>query len=150
MSKALVDKHLKNFEIGQRQILNDLREMIAAELPTATQVIKYGIPTFMIEGVAIIGFDGFKKHNSVFPYSGSTNLMLAKELAGYEQTKGSIHFAVDKRFPKPLLKKIIKARIIQINGNYPKRSGEYLEFYGNGVLKAIGKMKADKLPIKII
>ena len=145
MSKALVDKHLKNFEIGQRQILNDLREMIAVELPTAAQVIKYGIPTFMIEGVAIIGFDGFKKHNSVFPYSGSTNLMLAKELAGYEQTKGSIHFAVDKRFPKPLLKKIIKARIIQINGNYPKRSGEYLEFYGNGVLKAIGKMKADKL-----
>ena len=81
MSKALVDKHLKNFEIGQRQILNDLREMIAAELPT------------------------------VFPYSGSTHLMLAKELAGYEQTKGSIHFALDKRFPKPLLKKIIKARI---------------------------------------
>ncbi|MFY7824571.1 MAG: hypothetical protein ACOVQ1_02635, partial [Candidatus Planktophila sp.] len=62
MSKALVDKHLKNFEIGQRQILNDLREMIAVELPTAAQVIKYGIPTFMIEGVAIIGFDGFKKH----------------------------------------------------------------------------------------
>jgi uncharacterized protein YdhG (YjbR/CyaY superfamily) len=122
MSKALVDKHLKNFEIGQRQILNDLREMIAAELPTATQVIKYGIPTFMIEGVAIISFDGFKKHNSVFPYSGSTNLMLAKELAGYEQTKGSIHFAVDKRFPKPLLKKIIKARISQINASYPKRS----------------------------
>ena len=54
MSKALVDKHLKTFEIGQRQILNDLREMIAAELPTATEVIKYGIPTFMIEGVAII------------------------------------------------------------------------------------------------
>ena len=145
MSKALVDKHLKNFEIGQRQILNDLREMIAEELPTATQVIKYGIPTFLIEGVAIIGFDGYKKHNSVFPYSGATNMLLEKELAGYEQTKGSIHFAVDKRFQKPLLKKIIKARISQINASYPKRTGEYLEFYGNGVLKAVGKIKADKL-----
>ncbi len=111
MSKALVDRHLKGFEFGQRQILNDLRDMIAAELPTATQVIKYGIPTFLIEGVAILGFDGYKKHNSLFPYSGSTNMLLEKELAGYEQTKGSIHFAVDKRFPKPLLKKIIKARI---------------------------------------
>ena len=129
MSKALVDKHLKKFEFGQRQILIDLREMIAAELPTATEVIKYGIPTFMIEGVAILGFDGYKKHNSLFPYSGSTNLLLAKELAGYEQTKGSIHFAVDKRFPKPLLKKIIKARISQINAGYPKRTGDYLEFY---------------------
>jgi uncharacterized protein YdhG (YjbR/CyaY superfamily) len=145
MSKAQVDKHLKNFELEQRQILENLREMIAAELPLATEVIKYGIPTFMIEDVAVIGFDGFKKHNSVFPYSGSTNLMLAKELSGYEQTKGSIHFALDKRFPKPLLKKIIKARISQINSSYPKRTGEYLEFYGNGVLKAIGKMKAEKL-----
>jgi uncharacterized protein YdhG (YjbR/CyaY superfamily) len=145
MSRAQVDKHLKGFEIGQRQILKELREMIAAELPTATEVIKYGIPTFMIEDVAIIGFDGFKKHNSLFPYSGSTNLMLAKELAGYEQTKGSIHFAIDKRFPKPLLKKIIKARITQINSSYPKRTGEYLEFYGNGVLKAKGRMKAEKL-----
>jgi uncharacterized protein YdhG (YjbR/CyaY superfamily) len=95
----------EGFEIGQRQILNDLREMIATELPNATEVIKYGIPTFMIEGVAIIGFDGYKKHNSVFPYSGSTNMLLEKELAGYEQTKGSIHFAVDKRFPKPLLRR---------------------------------------------
>ena len=145
MTKALVDKHLKKFEFGQRQILTDLRGMIAQELPAATEVIKYGIPTFMIHGVAILGFDGYKAHNSLFPYSGSTNLLLAKELAGYEQTKGSIHFALDKRFPKPLLKKIIKARISQINASYPKRTGEFLEFYGNGVLKAAGKMKADKL-----
>lgn len=145
MSKSLVDKHLKKFEIGQRQILEDLRKMIADELPMATQTLKYGIPTFLIEGVAIIGFDGYKNHNSVFPYSGSTNMLLEKELAGYEQTKGSIHFAIDKRFPKPLLKKILKARIAQINANYPKRTGEFLEFYGNGVLKASGKMKANEL-----
>lgn len=145
MSKVLVDKHLKKFDVRQRQILNNLREMIAEELPTATQVMKYGIPTFLVEGVAILGFDGYKKHNSLFPYSGATNMLLGKELAEYEQTKGSIHFALDKRFPRPLLKKIIKARISQINASYPKRTGEYLEFYGNGVLKAIGKMKADKL-----
>ena len=145
MSKALVDKHLKSFETSQRLILVNLQQMIADELPTATQVIKYGIPTFLLEGVAIIGFDGYKKHNSLFPYSGSTNMLLEKELAGYEQTKGSIHFALDKRFPKPLLKKILKARIAQINASYPKRTGEFLEFYGNGVLKASGKMKSDQM-----
>ena len=145
MSKALVDKHLKKFEIGQRAILQNLREMILDELPSATEVIKYGIPTFMISGVAIIGFDGYKKHNSLFPYSGSTNSLLRTELASYVQTKGSIHFDLEKRFPKPLLRKIIKARISQINAEYPKKSGEFLEFYGNGVLKASGKMKKDAL-----
>ena len=145
MSKALVDKHLKKFAIDQRSILQNLREMIAVELPTATEAIKYGIPTFLIEGVPVLGYDGYKNHNSIFPYSGSTNLMLVKELADYEQTKGSIHFAVDKRVPKPLLKKIIKAKIQQINAGYPKKTGEFLEFYGNGVLKASGKIKNDEM-----
>ena len=67
MSKVLVEKHLKKFEIGQRAILQNLREMILDELPSAKEVIKYGIPTFMISGVAIIGFDGYKNHNSLFP-----------------------------------------------------------------------------------
>jgi len=141
MSKVLIDKHLKQFEVGQRAILQELREMILAELPNAIEVIKYGIPTFLIEGVPILGFDGYKKHNSLFPYSGSTNSLLEVELANYVQTKGSIHFAIDKRFPKPLLKKIIKARIMQINAGYPKKTGESLEFYSNGVLKASGKIK---------
>jgi uncharacterized protein YdhG (YjbR/CyaY superfamily) len=141
MSKALVDKHLKKFEISQRAILQNLREMIAAELPTATETIKYGIPTFVIEGIGVIGYDGYKKHNSLFPYSGSTTELLKAELAQYEQTKGSIHFAIDKRFPKPLLKKIIKVRIQQLNETYPKKNGELLMFYGNGVLKASGKIK---------
>jgi uncharacterized protein YdhG (YjbR/CyaY superfamily) len=145
MSKALVDKHLKKFEIGQRTILQNLREMIAAELPAATETIKYGIPTFVIEGIGIIGYDGYKKHNSLFPYSGSTTSLLRAELAQYEQTKGSIHFAIDKRFPKPLLKKIIKVRIQQLNATYPKKNGELLMFYGNGVLKASGKIKNEEM-----
>ena len=145
MSKVLVDKHLKKFEIGQRAILQNLREMISAELPTATEAIKYGIPTFVIEGIGVIGYDGYKKHNSLFPYSGSTTSLLKAELAQYEQTKGSVHFAVDKRFPKPLLKKIIKVRIQQLNATYPKKTGEFLEFYGNGVLKASGKIKNEEM-----
>ena len=147
MSKALVDKHLKKFEIGQKAILQNLREMIAAELPTSTETIKYGIPTFVIEGIGIIGYDGYKKHNSLFPYSGSTASLLKAELAQYEQTKGSIHFAIDKRFPKPLLKKIIKVRIQQLNASFPKKTGDFLEFYGNGVLKASGKIKNEEMHV---
>jgi len=70
---------------------------------------------------------------------------LKAELAQYEQTKGSIHFAMDKRFPKPLLKKIIKVRIQQLNASFPKKTGEFLEFYGNGVLKASGKIKNEEM-----
>lgn len=145
MTSAQVTSHLKKFNPGQRKILTELRDQIAAKLPTSEQVIKYGIPTFLVEGVPVIGFDGFKKYNSIFPYSGSFNSRLQKELEKYAQTKGSIHFEYGKAIPKPLVNKILAERINQINDTYPKKSGEFLEFYTNGVLKAKGKFRAGKL-----
>ena len=145
MTVAEVNAHIRKFAPEQRKILSDLRVHIASKLPTSEQVIKYGILTFLIEGVAIIGFDGFKSHNSIFPYSGSFNARLKKDLDKYVQTKGSIHFDKEKSIPKSLIIKILAERIKQINDSYPKKSGEYLEFYPNGVLKAKGKYKAHKL-----
>jgi uncharacterized protein YdhG (YjbR/CyaY superfamily) len=145
MSKAQVTEHLKKFGPEQKKILMDLRAHIASKLPTSEQVIKYGIPTFLIEGVPVIGFDGYKDHNSIFPYSGSFNSRLKKELEKYVQTKGSIHFESVKSIPRSLINKILVEKIQQINDSYPKKTGEFLEFYANGVLKARGKYKAGKL-----
>jgi len=114
MTKALVTAHLRAFAPEQRKSLQLIREQIAAEIPEAKEVIKYGIPTFVIDGIPILGFNGYKKHNSLFRYSGSVTPRLEKELAGYEQTKGSIHFEINKPIPKALLKKIIRAKFAQL------------------------------------
>jgi uncharacterized protein YdhG (YjbR/CyaY superfamily) len=114
MSKAEVTAHLKKFDKPQRDALQALRLAIAELLPDAEEVIKYGIPTFAIEGKGVIGFDGYKNHNSIFPYSGSINQILKEDLSKYQQTKGSIHFDKEKPFPKALLKKIVKERLKQI------------------------------------
>jgi uncharacterized protein YdhG (YjbR/CyaY superfamily) len=114
MSKAEITAHLKKFEKPQRDALQAVRLIIADALPEAEEVIKYGIPTFAINGKGVIGFDGYKNHNSIFPYSGSIGARLKDELANYEQTKGSIHFDKEKPMPKTLLKKIIKERLKQI------------------------------------
>lgn len=111
MSKAEVTAHLKKFDKPQRDALQAVREAIAEALPEAKEVIKYGIPTFAIDGKGVIGFDGFKNHNSIFPYSGSIAALMKEELSGYDQTKGSIHFDKEKPLPKGLLRKIIKVRL---------------------------------------
>ncbi len=89
----------------------------------------------------MIGLDGFVRHNSLFPYSGRVLSELADDLAAYEGTKGSIHFDRDRPFPAPLLKRILRVRIAEINAGYPKKSGESREFYDNGFLKASGKVR---------
>ena len=114
MSKAEITAHLKKFDKPQRDALQAVRVIITEALPEAEEVIKYGIPTFAIDGKGVIGFDGFKNHNSIFPYSGSLGARMRDELAKYEQTKGSIHFDRERPFPKTLLKKIIKERLKQM------------------------------------
>lgn len=114
MSKAEVTAHLKKFDKPQRDALQAVRLAIAELLPNAEEVIKYGIPTYAIDGKGVIGFDGYKNHNSIFPYSGSINQILKEDLSKYQQTKGSIHFDKEMPFPKALLKKIIKERLKQI------------------------------------
>lgn len=114
MSKAEVSAHLKKFDKPQRAALEDVRKTIAAALPGCREAIKYGIPTFLVDGEAVIGFDGFRKHNSIFPFSGSFNARMNDELVRYSKTKGSIHFDRDKAMPKGLLRKIVKERLRQM------------------------------------
>lgn len=141
---AAVTAHLRKIDPERRKHFEKLRSDLAALLPASEQVIKYGIPTFVIEGVPVLGFDAYKNHNSIFPYSGSFSARLEADLVKYEKTKGSIHFDPDKPFPTSLIKRIVSEKIKQINESYPKKSGEYLEFHSNGVLKTKGKYKAGK------
>jgi len=145
VAKTPIDKHLARLPKPQADALSDLRDQLVSLLPTATETISYNLATIKIHGVGLISFDGFKNHNSIFPSSGSITQALAKELAKYEFSKGAIKFPLDQKIPTALIKKIVKHRIDEINSSYPKKSGEYLEFYSNGVLKAEGKYKSNQL-----
>lgn len=136
-----IDAHLRKFGPEQRAALTATCDTIRAALPGATETISYGMPTFKVDGVAVIGLDGFTRHNSLFPYSGGVLTQFATELAGYEQTKGSIHFAMDRPFPTGLLRRILAARIREINASFPTRAGVVREFHANGRLKVRGRLK---------
>lgn len=140
-----IDTHLRRFAPEQRAALTATCDTIRAALPGATEELSYKMPTFKVAGVPVIALDGFTRHNSLFPYSGSVLTEFADELSRYDQTKGSVHFAVDRPFPAPLLRRILKARIQEINASYPKKSGESKEFYDNGRIKARGKVKDGQL-----
>lgn len=139
-----IDSHLAGFGDPQRTALLRTTDVIRRALPGAVEVISYGMPTFKVggdTGVAVMGLDGFSRHNSLFPYSGSVPRDFADELAGYVQTKGSVHFPVDRPFPATLLRRMLKARIDEINASFPKKSGEYRQFHANGFPKVMGRMR---------
>ena len=71
--------------------------------------------------------------------------MLAQDLKGLTVSKGTIQFDAFKPFPKSLLKKVLLARLNQINDSYPKSTGEFREYYKNGALKSKGKIKGKNM-----
>jgi uncharacterized protein YdhG (YjbR/CyaY superfamily) len=111
MSAKDVDTYLEGIEEPKRSTLETLRQTILEIVPDAEQVISYRVPAFRVNGRIVAGFAAFKGHLSYLPFSGSVLPELADELQGYTMTKSALHFPVDRPLPKPLVKKLIAARL---------------------------------------
>ena len=110
-----VEEYLSQVPEDQRAVLEKLRETIRAAAPDTTETISYQMPTFKYRGRALVGIAAFKNHCSVFPYSDTVFVSLKEELKLYDTSgKGTIRFAPDKPLPAAVVKKIVKARIAEI------------------------------------
>lgn len=103
-----IDEYLSKLPVGKRNSLEKLRQIIKQVVPSAEEVISYGMPAFKYHGI-LVYFAAFKNHCSLFPGS-STLTKLKNELKPYQTSKGTLQFTIDKPLPTSLVKKIIKAR----------------------------------------
>ena len=106
-----VDAYLAAVPEPARSTLLKIRSVIRSAVPAeATEAISYGMPAFRYNGF-LVGYAAFAKHCSFFPGSGSLLQEYPKELKGFEISKGTIRFPMDKPLPAPLLKKLVKVRV---------------------------------------
>ena len=107
-----VDEYLARVPEPARGTLNKIRAAIRSAAPAeATEVISYGIPAFKYKGL-LVWFAAFSKHCSLFP-TASVIEQFKKELKGFATSKGTIQFPKDKPLPAALVKKMVKARVMQ-------------------------------------
>jgi uncharacterized protein YdhG (YjbR/CyaY superfamily) len=111
---SVIDRHLKKFSGAQLETLQHLRETILSIVPHARETLSYGMPAFEIDGKVVAGFDGFKKHCSYFPHSGSVIEELESFPEWCEVSKGTLKFPIGKKLPKTLVRKLISVRRRQI------------------------------------
>jgi uncharacterized protein YdhG (YjbR/CyaY superfamily) len=108
-----VDEYLAGVPEPARATLNKIRATIRSAVPPeATEAISYGMPTFRYKG-GLVGFAAFAKHCSFFPMSPAVIVAFQNELKGFETSKGTIRFPVDKPPAAALVKKLVKARIAE-------------------------------------
>jgi uncharacterized protein YdhG (YjbR/CyaY superfamily) len=114
VSAQEIDQYLNALEEQKRATLALLRQTILDFLPQAEQGISYGAPAFKVRGKTIAGFAAFKDHLSYLPHSGSVLEKLSEDLAGYECTKGSLHFPLDEPLPRGLVRKLLYTRMREL------------------------------------
>jgi uncharacterized protein YdhG (YjbR/CyaY superfamily) len=108
-----IDEYLAGVPEPAHTTLNKIRSMIRSASPAeATEAISYGMPAFKYKG-SLVAFAAFSNHCSLFPMNSSLIKTFKKELEGFETAKGTIRFPVDKPLPAALLKKLVKARVVE-------------------------------------
>ncbi len=108
-----VDSYLEACPQPHRGTLEKMRTAIRAAVPKdATEGISYGMPAFHYKGW-LVAYAAFTAHCSFFPMSGSLIEDFAGELQAYRTSKGTIQFPIDKPLPAGLVKKLVRARVVQ-------------------------------------
>lgn len=106
-----IDEYIKDFPKKTQKILNAIRKTIRQAAPMAAEAIKYGIPTFVLNG-NLVHFGAFKNHIGFYPAPTGIE-EFEKELSVYKQGKGSVQFPLNEPMPLNLITKIVEFRVEQ-------------------------------------
>ena len=108
-----IDEYLARVKPEQLAVLERLRQIIHAAAPGAEEYIGYGLAGFKFNGRPLVYFGAWEKHCALYAASPSVQKKFAKELKGFEVSKGTIKFTPEKPLPITLVKKLVKARIAE-------------------------------------
>lgn len=106
-----IDEYIASFPLETQKILQQLREDLQRMVPEAKQKISYAIPTFTLNG-NLIHFAGYKSHIGLYPGNKAIEA-LSNDLEGYQTSKGTIQFPIDKPLPMDLIKKVVDFCVVQ-------------------------------------
>jgi uncharacterized protein YdhG (YjbR/CyaY superfamily) len=105
-----VDEYIAAQPEAVQAILGVVRGAIRKAMPGADEVISYKIPTYKLDGRAVLYFAGWKQHYSLYPASVPLVAAFKDELAPYKVEKGTIRFPLSQPVPVKLIGRIAKFR----------------------------------------
>lgn len=107
---STIDEYMAGFPAETQGVLAELRALIQAAAPGATESISYVIPTFDLNGRHLVHFAGYTKHIGFYPIPSGIDAF-QEDLKPYKQGKGSVQFPLDQPLPTDLIRRIIEFRV---------------------------------------
>lgn len=105
-----IDEYISSFPADVQAMLQKVRDTIRKLVPEGEEDIRYGIPTFRLNGKNLVHFAAFKQHIGFYPTPTGIE-SFKKELSKYKQGKGSVQFPLDEPMPLKLISEIVKFNV---------------------------------------
>lgn len=115
MNEMTVNEYLNKLPNDQRAVLEKIRQTIKAFSPEITELISYSIPSFKYKGRQFVAFAAYPSHINFLIMSYPIMETFKSDLKRFETDKATIRFTVEKPMPVTLLKKLIRARMAEID-----------------------------------
>ena len=113
-SQKDVDQYLESLPMDSRKALENLRKIIQDTVPYAEEGFSYGVPAFKLNNRPLVCYASFKNHCGFYPMSPEVLDSFAPDLVRFETAKGTIRFKADNPIPTSLIKRIVKARLKEL------------------------------------
>lgn len=110
-----IDEYIAGFPSDTQTVLEELRALVKACAPDATETISYAIPTFDVNGRHLVHFAGYEKHVGFYPVPSGIEAF-REELRPYKRGKGSVQFPLGQPLPTQLIRRIVELRVAENTG----------------------------------
>lgn len=114
-----IDEYIAPFPPQTQAVLQEIRALIRAHAPGATEKMAYGIPTLFLNG-NLVHFAGYARHVGFYP-GASGIAAFAHEFTAYKSAKGSVQFPLGEPLPTDLIRRIVEFRVAEQSQKKPAR-----------------------------
>ncbi|MDP2772107.1 MAG: DUF1801 domain-containing protein [Nocardioides sp.] len=111
-----VDDYLAGLDEPVRDAFGRVVAVALEVVPDAEQGKSYGMAALRHRGKPLLGFLATRQHLSVFPFSAEVVAAVRERLAGYDLSRGTIRFTLDRLLPDDVARDIVRLRAREISG----------------------------------
>lgn len=113
---AAVDEYFDSLDESTRSVFEHVRGLALEVVPEAEQGTSYGMAALRFQNKPLLGFKAAKVHLSIFPFSSQVVDEVRDRLPGFELSKGTIRFSVERPLPDEVVSEVVRLRAAEIAG----------------------------------
>ena len=96
-----IDDYLAALPADHRAVVEEIRRRVLTVAPGATEVIRYDMPTWQLDGKSLVHVAAWKQHVSLYPVPPAGDADLDRDLAPYAEVDYGLVERVVRRLADP-------------------------------------------------